>query len=411
MRIPLCGELNLSDDTMDLRPIYEHPLFERLGHISQLGQTRRVFPGAEHTRKEHCMGTLMTEKARRLAWYRLGYIKMTEVPIGCAHAMIHDLGHFPFSHALEPILSINHHANGIAMIQEMRNEISACGVSVESLTECFNGSHPLSESVSHDLIGSDKIDYLPRDAHHTGFGGMPEVASILAHTRPFEGRIVLEKCALFEALQLAQFKYNMYWRIYERSKNAYARRLIQKLYERARDLGVLTEAALARMNDAQFECACGGNDDEELRYYYDMYREIHLLPRTGLLVCQRGYGLYHAREEKTLRRVVEIDPAQFNELDTRVTWSNTAGHERRCALIIGAGLKHVFVQPSRKSRCYALPSTILLDGRKTYDLRSVVEQNTDALERIRFVRVGTNDPDALKRLYDRADDVLKALMA
>jgi HD superfamily phosphohydrolase len=280
------------------------------------------------------------------------------------------------------------------------------------LIRCFDNSYPLAEAVSHDLLGADKIDYLYRDAYHTGFGGAPEVKTILTHTRPFEGRIVLEKCALYEALQLAQFKYSMYWRIYERSKNAYARRLIQKLYERARILGVITEAALARMTDAQFENACESRDDEQLGYFYDIYHDLQPLPWTGLLACQKGYGRYHARASKTMRRVIEMDPAEFNALDAKVTWSNTAEHEARCAEIIGSDVRHVFIQPSRKARCYAVPSTTLLDGGKLYDLNDIVSQNRDALERIRFIRVGCNDPDALKRLYDRAEDILKeALMA
>jgi len=410
MRIPCCDDIELCDNTIDIRPVFSHRLFQRLDHVKQLGQTSRVFPGAVHTRLEHSLGVFARTKEQCLKWYRCGLIRMTDVTTLCLFALIHDIGHFPFSHSLEPILKMNHHDNGVIILNELRDEIGACGVSVEALIRCLEGRYPLSEAVSHALLGTDKIDYLIRDAYHTGFGGAPETKLIQAHTRPFEGGIVLEKCSQYEALQLASFIYTMYSRVYERSKNAYSRRLMQKLFERISSLGIMEEVTLSRMTDAQFEGVCERNDDERLRYFYDMYHGLHPLPWTSVMVCQNGHGLYHSRTAKTMRRVIELAPDQFNALDAKVTWSNTGEHEERCAQIAATDPRHVFIQPSRTAKRYALPSTTLLDGANTYDLTTVVPTDTSSTERIRFIRVGSNDKGSLKRIYDRSDDILKALM-
>lgn len=413
MRVPFSysGEFQITDNIIDLSAVFAHRLYQRCRGIKQLGQTSLVLFGADHSRMEHHFGVTALAKQIAPEWYRRGWIDAPAIPILCMGSFIHDIGHGPFSHALEPLLAMNHHENGIRILEKLRHEIGACGVSVEALIRCLNDEYPLFAAVAHGLLGWDKLDYMLRDAGHTHMGGMPEIMFVLAHTRPFEGRIVLEKTAVAEALQLVSFMFNMYARIYERSKCAYARRLVQKLYEQMRRLELIAENELMEMTDLEFEARAMSGNDPDLTYLQDTFHGHHPLPRTGLLVCQTGFGRYYERSAKTMRRIVELDPAAFAALDAKVQWRNAAEQETRCAAIAVCETKHVFIQPSRNPRRYTLPKTTILDGNRTFDLSEITDTSIyDKLaQRIRLIRVGTNDEDALCRIYDRSDAILKVL--
>ena len=411
MRIPCCDDISLCDNTIDIRPIYDHPLFQRLRHIKQLGQTSLVFPGATHSRLEHSLGVYALVKSQCLEWQRREFITEEEVRTLCVFALVHDIGHFPFSHAIEPILQKGHHANGSEIVGRLTLEIEQCGVNISTLGGCMYELWTLAAAVHHGLLGGDKIDYLIRDAHHTGFGGSPETKLIMAHTIPFDHRIVLEKTALHEVLQLKNFMFSMYARIYERSKCAYARRLMQKIYERMRAMSLINERELAQMTDTQFEARCGLDHDPELHRLYETYLGRRPLPWTGLLVCLKGFGRYYERNTKTRRRIIELEEERFAALDAKVQWKTAADLETRCAAIADGQPTDIFIQASKNPRRYILPPTTILDGSRTYDLAEIVgSENDDALaKRIRVIRVGSNDPRTLEMIFERADDILQTL--
>ena len=411
MRIPCSDEIVLCDEMIDIRPIFNDWAVQRLGHIQQLGQTARVFLGGKHTRLEHSLGTFALAKKQCADWRRRGLITAEEARILCLFAFLHDIGHFPFSHAIEPLLDGGHHDNGINILFRMSKAIAQCGVDKAELENCLREKNPLAAAVHHGLLGWDKIDYLVRDAHHTGFGGSPETKLIMAHTLPCDGRIVVEKTALHEVLQLKNFMYSMYMRIYERSKVAYARRLMQKIYECLVAEGVFRSTILESLTDPEFEAQCMLSRDDDLRHLYDIHIGIGNLPQTGLLVCLKGLGSYYERSDKAMRAVVELDADAFLALSDKVTWKNAARLEANCAAVANCRSRDVFIQPSRNPRRSTMPATIVKDGDKFRDLAEIVppDIDQDLAKRVQIIRVGTTDPRALETIFKRSAEIVKML--
>jgi len=411
MRIPCSDEIVLCDEMIDIRPVLRHPFVQRLGHIKQLGQTSLVFLGGKHTRLEHSLGTFALAKKQCANWLRRGLIKADDARILCLFALLHDIGHFPFSHAFEPLMEYGHHKNGSDLLFAMREQIEACGVEASAIEHCMRELSPLSAAVHHGLLGWDKIDYMIRDAHHTGFGGMPETKFIMAHTLPCDGKVVVEKTALHEILQLKNFMYGMYMRIYERSKVAYARRLMQKMYERMAATDVFLLETLGSSTDTEFESHCMASHDEELQYHYQTYLGARNLPQTGLIICLEGLGRYYERSDKTMRAVVELDADAFRELSGKVTWKTAARLEANCAAVANCRSRDVFIQPSRNPRRYTLPATIVKDGDTLRNLSEIVppDIDQDLAKRVQLIRVGTSDPKALETIFMRSGDIVKTL--
>jgi HD domain len=393
IRIPCSPDIVLADGVMNVLPIWRSALFQRLRSIRQFGHIAAVFLGGTHTRIEHMLGTFALAKEQTMRWYHEGRISMTEVVMICMFALLHDIGHYPFSHALEPILDIDHHANGIAIIRMLASELAECGVSAEALIAYMNEVDPLAAAVSHGILGFDKLDYLRRDAWHTGWGGFPETTAILSCTLPFEGKIVLRHRAAFEAERLAAFKISMYARLYQCSSIIYASRVVQKIYLRLEELGAVNRDKIALMTDAQLETVFGTTDDAIVSRLYETYRGVNEPPKTGVLFCRRGYGLFYHRNEDPNRIVVELENGEFEQLSRKATWKNALAIESRIAETLGTKTENIYLQPARSRKTYLVPETDLLNGNVVIPLSAVV--NLDAYEqeagRYQVIRVGTND--------------------
>lgn len=416
MRIPVPNtDFQPSDEIADLAPVFEHDFFQRLRNVSQTGQTSLVFPGATHTRFVHSLGVAQLAKQYAPIWQQRGLIAPDRVPLLCLASLVHDIGHIAYAHALEPLLSVNHHKNGLRLLEAMREQIALCSVDPDELLGFLQGKDPLFEAVSHGLFGWDKIQYMQLDPAMSGYGGSADFEKVLGHTRPYEGRVVVEKKAVSELLNLRRFMFTMYSRVYERSQSAYARRIVQKLYERMLALGLITEPELLDMNDVQFQARAiaGSENDPAISYFYKKLcgQGGRSLPQTAVLICLSGYGQYHRRNDKPLRRVIEVDAAMFQRLDNAVRWNNASAIEDRLTGIAGDHPNCIFIQPSKNPRRYELPETTLLDGNETYSLASCLppRQEGDPVSGIRIIRVGASTPNALRNLFERSDEVVAKL--
>ena len=165
-------------DIADFLPIVDHPLFQKLRGRRQLGINYLVFPGAVHTRFEHTIGVLgLTQRLCQTYG-----IREDERRAVCAYALVHDIGHGPFSHQIEPVLHGHHHERSLLCVQRMAHEVTQCGLSAETLAGFIRGQHPLHRLVSDRNLGTDKLDYLFRDALHIGFSGMPDVPTVTLYS-------------------------------------------------------------------------------------------------------------------------------------------------------------------------------------------------------------------------------------
>ena len=147
--------------------LLDSPALQRLRYIKQLGFSYLVYPGANHTRFEHSLGTMFLAE---VACRRFG-LSDHERTLVVAAALLHDIGHGPFSHASEPLMEKYLHRthDDIERIVEdqVGNQLRASGIDPDELCSVVKGKHPLS-GIIHGDLDVDRMDYLLRDAYYTG---------------------------------------------------------------------------------------------------------------------------------------------------------------------------------------------------------------------------------------------------
>jgi uncharacterized protein len=202
---PVHGDIEVSEAHLSL---LDAPVLQRLRYIRQLGFSYLVYPGANHTRFEHSLGTMYLADlvCRQLA------LDAGERQLITGAALLHDIGHGPFSHAIEPLmedcLHQNHHEIGALLDDDHTSGLlGRIGIDPGELARVIAGNHPLSGIIYGDL-DVDRMDYLLRDAHYTGAPyGTVDAHRLIRNTLIAEdGRIVLHESGInaAESLLLAR---------------------------------------------------------------------------------------------------------------------------------------------------------------------------------------------------------------
>lgn len=200
-RKEICIPASAAVDISDFVPLVDHPLMQRLKFRKQLGVNHLVFPGAGHTRFEHALGVLgLTQHLCRIHDLR-GALRRHL----CAFALLHDIGHGPFSHQTEPIIAGTHHERGILCLESMNPTLNACGLDPGHLRALFRGDDPAGQYVTDRNLGTDKLDYLRRDALHIGFTGTPEIERLQLYTRMAGNVLAVEEKRIEDIKRLQKF--------------------------------------------------------------------------------------------------------------------------------------------------------------------------------------------------------------
>ena len=200
--------------------------FQRLRWISQLGILKLVYPGATHSRIEHSFGTLHLTTA---ICKQLG-LKEDEAKTFRAYGLLHDIGHLPFSHQLEPLLSQNHEQNGLAILSSMQEAIEKDGIDYEKLVEIFKKKHPI---VSDKNLGPDKLDYLLRDGLHMGFDPIPHVFTLIQYMGLNGETLAIEEKGTPSAKRLQDYYADIHMEGYLCKQGMISQRMLQRSLEEA----------------------------------------------------------------------------------------------------------------------------------------------------------------------------------
>ena len=219
--------------------IVEHPLFQRLNRINQLGLASVVYPGARHTRFQHSLGAfyLMTEAVRSLQ-EKGNFIFDSEAEAVEAAILMHDIGHGPFSHVLENTLihDISHEDISLMMMEEINRNLNG---QLNLAISIFKGDYP--KNFLHQLISSqldmDRLDYLRRDSFYTGVTeGNIGSARIIKMLNVIDDSLVVEHKGIYSLENYLTTRRLMYWQVYlHRTCVAYEKVLVNML-TRAKDL-------------------------------------------------------------------------------------------------------------------------------------------------------------------------------
>ena len=200
-----------------LYDIVQHPFFQRLNRINQLGLASVVYPGARHTRFQHSLGAfyLMSEAVKSLSEKGV-YIFDSEAEAVQAAILLHDIGHGPFSHVLEHTLinGVSHEDISLLMMERMNREMKgqlALAISI------FKDEYP--NKIFHQLISSqldmDRLDYLRRDSFFTGVTeGNIGSARIIKMLNVADERLVVDAKGIYSIENYLTTRRLMYWQVY-----------------------------------------------------------------------------------------------------------------------------------------------------------------------------------------------------
>jgi uncharacterized protein len=334
--------------TRDDLALIDTASFQRLDRIQQLGFVSRIWPGAKHTRFEHSLGVmhLARRAAVRLSQRPEGrWITLDDIRTITAAALLHDIGHYPFSHAIEelgpPVLT--HEAVGRRLIEEgplagvLRD---GCGIDpgrVASLIHGERDSLPPGDRVLFQLLSGtldvDKLDYLPRDARacHVPYGGV-DTGRLLGSldlaiidqpdTAADDPRVVVTPKGISALHSLINARQEMFDNVYWHHTNRACMVMLLRAVQDALIAGRLTPDDLWRLDDATL-----------LR----TLREAGMPPTTRQLANALADRDFHKRALEVGNRAIELygrlgnlwfDPEARREVELQLAAALSAIAER-----------------------------------------------------------------------------------
>jgi uncharacterized protein len=219
--------------------LIEHPWFQRLRRIRQLGLGHMVYPGALHTRFHHAIGAMhLTTQAIDTLRSKGHEITEEEALAVEIAILLHDIGHSPFSHALENsiVTDISHESVSLLIMERLNTEF---GGQLELAMRIFKGEYP--KFFLHQLISSqldmDRLDYLNRDSFYTGvLEGTIGAQRIIRMLDVHEGRLVVEEKGVYSIEKFIIARRLMYWQVYLHKTVLAAEQLLVNILLRAREL-------------------------------------------------------------------------------------------------------------------------------------------------------------------------------
>jgi len=218
--------------------IIQHPVFQRLRRIRQLGFTNLVYHGAEHTRFAHAIGAfhLMT-KALNMLRSKGVEVSDEEKEAAQIAILLHDIGHGPFSHSLEQTILPYHHERLTLALMRYLNEIfdGRIGLAIR----IFEGSYH--KPFLHELVSSqldmDRMDYLNRDRFFTGVSeGVIGYDRMIHMINVNEGKLVVEEKGIYSVEKFLVARRLMYWQVYLHKTSLAAEFMLKLVLQRARSV-------------------------------------------------------------------------------------------------------------------------------------------------------------------------------
>ena len=219
--------------------IIEHPSFQRLRRVSQMGFSNLVYPGANHTRFHHALGCLhLMQKTVNVL--RVKGISISEQEENALYIaiLLHDIGHGAFSHALEHsiVTGISHEEISLKYMHQLNKQFDG---QLDLAISVFNGEYH--RKFLHQLITSqldiDRLDYLKRDSFYTGVAeGNISSDRLIAMINVVDNELVIEKKGIYSVEKFLIARRLMYWQVYLHKTSLVAEYMLVNILTRAKEL-------------------------------------------------------------------------------------------------------------------------------------------------------------------------------
>ena len=303
IRDSVYGDINLSEFEVK---VMDMPQFQRLRRIKQLGLISLIYPGATHTRFEHCLGTmnLGSKLAEELE------LDQDDVDLIRISALLHDIGHGPFSHVSEGVLSFPHEElTRYVVTQTSMRDLLEEKFDVNEIADIINGKGHLGPIVSGEL-DVDRMDYLLRDSHNTGVSyGIIDYERIISNLKLEDGLILdIKGVQAAEGALVSRF-----------------RRALQKTF----DEKIIDEHEIYRYDDSDITSMFRNSENEYVRDI--MFRlDNRIIPKRVKTIRLDNFKypekMYKIKAEELRKAEAEI--AEDYDLDKDYVFINIAEYPR-----------------------------------------------------------------------------------
>lgn len=221
------------------------PEFQRLRRIRQLGTTYLTFHGAEHSRFSHSLGVY--EITRKI----ISQFERNEYPdwpkeeklVALCAALLHDVGHGPFSHSIEEAFDMDHEEwtckiiLGDTEVGRILNTVGPDFAQKVASVIAKTYDKPIVVNLVSSPLDADRMDYLLRDAYYTGVNyGTIDLDRILRMLRPYQGRVVVKDSGMHAVEDYLMSRYQMYWQVYFHPVTRSSEIVLRQIFRRAKEL-------------------------------------------------------------------------------------------------------------------------------------------------------------------------------
>lgn len=234
---PVYGFVTIPDET--IFDIVEHKYFQRLRRIKQLGLTHLVYPGALHTRFQHSLGAMhLMSRALNELRFKGHQITNEEAKGALIAILLHDVGHGPFSHALETSIvnKVDHESISRIFMSTLNKQFDG---ELETAIKISKGEYSLGylTKLISGQFDMDRLDYLKRDSFFTGVSeGAVNNERLISMINTYNDDIVFEEKGIYSVEKFLTARRLMYWQVYLHKTVIIAEYTLMKVLKRAREL-------------------------------------------------------------------------------------------------------------------------------------------------------------------------------
>ena len=234
---PIYGFISIP--TPFIYSLIQEPVFQRLRRIQQMGLSHYVFSGATHHRFAHALGAMhLMHKALNVLEEKGIAISHEEKEAAMIAILLHDIGHGPFSHALEGILikNVSHETLSLALMKALNQKHNGkLNMAIEMFTNKYK--RPFFNQLISSQLDMDRLDYLKRDSFYSGVTeGNINTDRIIAMLMVYKDQLVVEEKGMYSIEKFLLARRLMYWSVYLHKTSYVAEEVLKRIILRAREL-------------------------------------------------------------------------------------------------------------------------------------------------------------------------------
>ncbi len=310
--------------------IIEHPYFQRLRRISQMGLSYLVYPGAHHTRFHHALGCVfLMQKAIETLRMKDIEINGHEEEALYIAILLHDIGHGPFSHALEHSIveNVKHEEMSLRFMEILNSEMDN---KLDLAIEIFKGKYQ--RKFMHQLISSqldmDRLDYLKRDSFFSGVAeGNINAERLITMLYVKDDNLVIEGKGIYSVEKFIVARRLMYWQVYLHKTGIAAENILVKILQRAKELtkkGINLPVSGSLQYFLKTNFKSQNFDQNELKLFsklddYDIISSIKLwCENEDFVLSYLCNSIINRKLPKVKMQIHEYDSTYFNKRKSEV---------------------------------------------------------------------------------------------